>query len=325
LNGANVEEATTDLGSNPEPEALAAVRDALAPGGRVGRVRRLRGGVSSGMHAVELFGADGARRWVVLRRFGDYRLENDPTVCQQEWRVLQLLERHAVPAARPLWLDAAGTVCGRPALVTTLLPGRPQLAPPDVAAWARGLARAIAAVHLAPIAAADLDFLTDQGSHLDRVLSGEPSAEALAHPGGAAAWAALRHGWPRVRRHEHRLVHGDYWPGNTVWHRGRLTGIVDWEQSRRGDPIQDVGCCRHDLALLARPGAADQFLAAYEAAAGPAPNLWFWDLHVATTGAFSGLDHWLEGYRDLGRTDLTMDVLRARRDAFIASALSRAP
>ena len=80
---------------------------------------------------------------------------------------------------------------------------------------------------------------------------------------------------------------------------------MDWEGARRGDPAQDVGCCRLDLTLLAGPAAADAFLVAYEAAAGPVPHLGFWELHVVTQGALSELDHWLAGYRDLGRTDLT--------------------
>ena len=36
------------------------------------------------------------------------------------------------------------------------------------------------------------------------------------------------------------LVHGDYWPGNLLWQRGRLTGVVDWEEPRLGDPSRDV-------------------------------------------------------------------------------------
>src|ERR1700730_10004424 len=141
---------STDVRARPGRVPLEWLRDALAPGGRVGRVRRLRGGVSSGMHAVELFDTDGERRWVVLRRYSNYWVENDPAVCLREWRLLQLLERHGLPAARPLWLDSAG-VFDRPALVTTLLSGRPLLAPRDVPAWARGLAQALAAVHRAAV------------------------------------------------------------------------------------------------------------------------------------------------------------------------------
>jgi hypothetical protein len=95
------------------------------------------------------------------------------------------------------------------------------------------------------------------------------------------------------------------------------------EQPRCGDAGQDIGCCRHDLTVLAGPEAADLFLAACEAQVGPVPNLFFWDLHVAAMGALSELDHWLAGRRDLGRTDLTLDGVCARRDAFIASALTR--
>ena len=171
-------------------------------------------------------------------------------------------------------------------------------------------------------AAAELAFQPDQGADLDRALAGAPPPADLAHPLGAAVWAALERGWSRARR-ARRLVHGDYWPGNTVWHRGRLGGTVDWERARRGDPAQDVGRCRLDLTLLAGPAAADEFLAAYEAAAGRVPRLAFWELHVVTLGALSELDHWLAGYRDLGRTDLTLDALETRRDAFLAAALTR--
>ena len=71
-------------------------------------------------------------------------------------------------------------------------------------------------------------------------------------------------------------------------------------------------------------GPSDLFLAAYEAAVGPVSDLFFWELHVAVMGALSDLHQWLAGYRDLGRTDLTIDAVSARRDAFIASALARA-
>jgi hypothetical protein len=62
----------TELRVPPSAVALAMLRDALAPGGWVGRLRRLRGGISCGMHAVELFGSDGNPRWIVIRRYGDY-------------------------------------------------------------------------------------------------------------------------------------------------------------------------------------------------------------------------------------------------------------
>jgi aminoglycoside phosphotransferase (APT) family kinase protein len=119
-------------------------------------------------------------------------------------------------------------------------------------------------------------------------------------------------------------VHGDYWPGNTLWRHGRLTGVIDWEQARRGDPNQDVGCCRLDLTLLVGPAAAETFLHAYEVAAGRrVEQLVFWDLYMVSW-ALGSLDRWVRGYQDLGRADLTLDEARARLARFLADALARA-
>src|SRR3712207_1788623 len=46
----------SDLRRAPSHAALAVLCAAIQPGGRVGTVRRLRGGIASGMHAVDLVG-----------------------------------------------------------------------------------------------------------------------------------------------------------------------------------------------------------------------------------------------------------------------------
>lgn len=100
--------------------------------------------------------------------------------------------------------------------------------------------------------------------------------------------------------------------------------MIDWEQARRGDPSQDVGCCRLDLTLLIGPEAAETFLRAYEAAAGRrVEQLVFWELYMVTW-ALGSLDEWVRGYQDLGRADLTLDEARARLDRFVTDALARA-
>jgi hypothetical protein len=70
--------------------------------------------------------------------------------------------------------------------------------------------------------------------------------------------------------------------------------------------------------------AADAFLAAYEAAAGPMPRRGFWELHVVVLETLSKLEHWLAGSRDVSRTDLTPAALAARQAAFLAGGLTRA-
>lgn len=309
----------------PTPAALAALCTALLPGGRVGTVRRLRGGVSSGTHAVEIVGPRGERRRVVVRRYGDWRLRADPRVAEREWAILGALARAGAPTPRPLWLDRTGAVFGCPTIVLSRVPGRGLLVPRDPASWSRQLAEALAQIHRVPLTDAEQALLIDQQVGLHSLLDREaPPPGLAAQAGGGAVWQALRAWWPRLAPTPPALLHGDYWPGNTLWRYGRLTGVVDWEQARRGSPGQDVGCCRLDLTLLAGPAAAEAFTAAYAAASGqPIQRLFFWDLYAAAW-ALESLDEWVTGYHDLGRTDLPLAEARARLARFVADVLERA-
>jgi aminoglycoside phosphotransferase (APT) family kinase protein len=277
------------------------------------------------MHAVELVGSDGERRRVVVRRYGAWRVEHDPLVAEREWTTLSALARAGIPAPRPIWIDADGAVFGCPTLVTSHLPGRGVLAPRDEADWVRQLAETLGRIHAVRLEASELERLVEQRDGLAELLAHDTPPPRLAEqPGGAEVWSAMRRWSPHLDSSAIALVHGDYWPGNTLWRYGRLTGVVDWEQARRGDPAQDVGCCRLDLALLAGGEAPEAFLRAYEATTGRSlDKLFFWDLYMATR-AMEELEHWISGYHDLGRTDITLGIARDRLARFTTAALARA-
>jgi aminoglycoside phosphotransferase (APT) family kinase protein len=85
-----------------------------------------------------------------------------------------------------------------------------------------------------------------------------------------------------------RLVHGDFRTGNLlVTHEG-LSGVLDWELSHRGDPLEDLAwlCLRSwRFGQVAKPvggfGERSVFYAAYEAASGRVvdeDSLRFWEL-----------------------------------------------
>jgi len=318
-----------DLRRAPPREQLTVIAEAVRPGSIVSTVTRLRGGVSSGIHAVQLRGPGKRLTSVVVRRYGRWRVEHDPQVARREWAILTALARVAVPTPVPLWLDAEGAVCGCPTIVTSRLPGSGLLAPRDPAGFARGLALTLAAIHAAPLEATELAVLVDQRTGPANLLErDEPPPDLAALPRLREVWTMLHRWWPRVRAAlavgSPRLVHGDFWPGNTLWRYGRLTGVVDWEQVRRGDPTQDVGCCRVDLTMLFGLDVAATFLSTYEATSGlTVSHLFFWDLYT-TTWAIESLDQWVQGYHDLGRTDLSVDEARARLGLFIDDALARA-
>jgi aminoglycoside phosphotransferase (APT) family kinase protein len=314
----------TDLRRAPSVAAIAALRDVLQPGGSVGHVRRLRGGLSHGMHAVDLIGPGGDRQHLVVRRYPAERLRRRPDKPQHEFRVLALLRDLGLPAPAPVWVDPTGAMFGHPALVTTRLQGRGLLTPSDGEDWTEQLGRALALVHAAPLEGHDTSILPDNDWLAGYVLKDAPAEHVAEHPDGAAVWDALQALWPRVTLAPPALVHGDYWAGNTLWRRGRLVGVVDWDGCSLGDPARDVGYCRMDLAMLIGPAAPDVFLRAYERALGrPVPHLAFWDL-LGVTLALPDPRKWLPGYLDLDRADITPDTMRARLRAFIAAALARA-
>ena len=66
------------------------------------------------------------------------------------------------------------------------------------------------------------------------------------------------------------LIHRDYHPENTLWSRGRLSGIVDWTSASRGSAAVDTAHMRWNLALTYGLDAADEFLRRHRSLAGDA-------------------------------------------------------
>ncbi len=304
--------------------ALRRFADRVAPGSRPANVRRLGGGLDAAMHALDLVSPSGVRLRLVLRRYAAQLARSHAGSPARGWHSLRLLEQTGYPAPRPVWFDPAGELFGTSALAMTRLPGRGELQPRDHAAWLRGLGAALAALHGVSLADLPREGLPGPGALCAEVLkkSARPDVVATPYVDAAALAAVLRRGQPPAP--PPALVHGDYWAGNTLWLRGRLSGVVDWDHARVDDPAYDVAYCRLDLALLDGPAAADEFLCAYEAAAGHrVAGLNWWEL-AAITLALPDPAVWLPGYHDFGRHDVTAELMHSRLRDFTEAALARA-
>ena len=143
------------------------------------------------------------------------------------------------------------------------------------------LARALAAVHrmpadpaLAPPAEEPLAQLRALHDHL-----GEP------HPVFELAFRTLGPDRPPSRR---ALVHGDFRMGNLMVDGERVTGVLDWELTHIGDPVEDLGWLCVPAWRFSRPdlpaaglGTREQLLAAYARHSGvavPIEELRRWEL-----------------------------------------------
>jgi aminoglycoside phosphotransferase (APT) family kinase protein len=257
-------------------QAVRWVAEVIGPGSRVVSVRRLRPGSWHVNHALTVAAAGGRTHRLVLRRWArpGWQADDPDYTVERETRVLGLLGPAPVPAPAVVAADPAGTRCDVPAIILTRLPGHPP-GPADSSdgSFPRQLAETLAAIHDAGRAAGDL--LDPYRLYYDRA-----AAAPARWLGGAPVWeqvtAVVRQPPPATPM---TLIHRDYHPGNTLWSRGRLTGVVDWTQASCGPPGLDLGHMRWNLVADHGQQAADRFLACYRAVTGETiGDQPYWDL-----------------------------------------------
>jgi aminoglycoside phosphotransferase (APT) family kinase protein len=265
------------------------------------------------MHAFDLeVGATTQR--LVLRRYPSAAFW--PSVLSTMLRFLALLENAGIRAPRAVWSDVDGRLAGQPVVVLTRLRGRSLGAPADPISWSTQLGAELANIHAVGLGREDLAHLPPAlevaPSLMERVR--DPAERLLQHPLATSVLPRLEALYEdSIGASRPTFTHGDYWPGQAIWWRGQLQGIVDWDFPRFDDPGIDLGYCRMDIALLAGVTAPATFLQSYEEHGGMSPdNLEFWDL-LAVLQAMEHPDDWHRaGFIGLKRDDLQGSMLRRR-------------
>lgn len=254
----------------------------LADGAVAKEVRPLPGSFSNETTLLGYETAVGPEQVVVRRYavFGDY---NRGEKAEREFKALALCQQHHIPAPTPLLLDKSGELLGSPGIVTSFVPGQQLIQPTDEAAWVTELGQTLAKIHAIPLTENDRHFMLDGNDEVVWFLRNEKAKERmLQHPDGRSTWQAVHDLLPTVQPVPPALVHIDYWLGNILWQKGRITAVLDWEEASFGDPGYDVAYLRLELAMLGGAPLADAFLAAYEQASGRSlPTLAFWELAAA--------------------------------------------
>ena len=254
------------LRCRPGREVLAWVEAKL--GSAVTGTRARRGGSTSAIHEVRL--ADG--RTAVLRRYVlPWVIEEEPDLVEREVRALRVVARADLPTPELLAADPDGATAGVPCVLMSRLPGRVEWSPgPDTRAldrWLEQLADVLVALHATPL----------------------PPAHGLGpfdpyepRHWGPPPWMRDKTLWDRAVTAFHArpiddeqvLIHRDYHPGNVLWSRRNVTGVVDWPVARVGPSSADAYVCF--LNLLPRFGreVAERFLATWEARSGRTYHPW---------------------------------------------------
>jgi aminoglycoside phosphotransferase (APT) family kinase protein len=223
-------------------------------------VSPMAGGLTAAMHRVTLVDRDDHERDVVLRRYVHPEILTESLdVASVEARALQLVERLPVPTPELLALDATGDRADAPALAMTLLDGRPVWETRWGSKWVSQAVDAMIALHDVDASQAELPPLTTY-------------AQKRYDPPRWTTHPAL---WERAVELFHcpvpttdvGFVHRDFNPGNVLWVRERLSGLVDWQLACIGPRSIDPAHCRLNL-FQYNPTMADDLLTVWEQRSG---------------------------------------------------------
>jgi aminoglycoside phosphotransferase (APT) family kinase protein len=261
----------------------------IFPGSQIVAIQLAPGSYSNFTHFVSARDSSNIEFRIVVRRYQAFGHYDRGQKAHREFAALQFVGQKGIPAPQPLLLDDTGDLLGIPGIVTRYVPGAQIESPADPIAWARALAVTLARIHAVPCEFAPRNLLLDANSEATWFLHPDRVPDFMqVHPYGERVWQAVRRGFLRLEPVPPTLVHVDYWPGNILWDSDQISAVIDWEEAALGDPAIDVAYCRMDLALKGLPQAADEFLHAYEAAAGhPLANVGIWELAAAARPMFS--------------------------------------
>ncbi|WDV51187.1 alpha/beta fold hydrolase [Streptomyces coeruleorubidus] len=307
----------TGLGERGWTATRAWVAKQLPEGRKVDKSTFLTGGWSAQMRQLTL--DDGTA--LALRTFvKPFFRRHAPGLLAREADVLTLLAgQEGVPAPELTGVDATAEHCDHPCLLMSVLPGRVRVDEED---------------DLDP----RVDLLAAQLARIHRVVPGERPRSYQAWTSPERVLAPEGGVWGRavdvIRRdpppYEGCFLHRDFHPGNVLFTGSgsglRISGVVDWVETSWGPADLDVAHCSTALALLHGPQYGLGFRERYEAQGGrrlaDGPDHLYWRLldalaYVPDAAKLAG------PWRELGRTDLTPQVLGGRLEAYVAGLLER--
>lgn len=205
-----------------------------------------------------------------------------------EFALFTAAHKAGVTVPEPLWLCANAAVIGSPFFVMKRILGvatghrivKDLTLAVDRPALTRRLGTELARLQTVSLNEPGLSFLGPVG--LDAPLAAlqrvRLQIEGQALPRPALLWAME---WLEARRHtlpyqKQVLRHGDFRTGNYMVDADGLTGVLDWEFSGWGDPLEDIGwlcaaCWRFGSALeVGGVGDREMLYAGYREAGGQA-------------------------------------------------------
>ncbi|WP_329263051.1 alpha/beta fold hydrolase [Streptomyces pseudovenezuelae] len=276
----------------------------------------LSGGWSSQMRRLEL--DDGTE--LVLRSFvKPFFRRHAPGLLGREASVLALLaDVEGVPAPAPVAVDATGEHCDHPSLLMSRLPGGVRVDEEDLDRRLDLLAAQLVRIH---------QVVPEERPRTYQAWASPEKVRGVRGPLWERAVDVIRQDPPP---YEGCFLHRDFHPGNVLFTGAgpelRISGVVDWVETSWGPADLDVAHCSTALALLHGPAHGLAFRQRYEAHGGrrlaDGPDHLYWRLLDAL--AYCPDAAKLAGpWRELGRTELTSEVLSGRLELYVRELMEQ--
>lgn len=298
-----------------EDNKFAQVAQKLDPHSKLLRTWELKGGVSAQMTALEIERPDGQTKKMIVRRHGEVDLTHNPQVAADEFELLRLLRSVGLATPTPYYLDQSGEIFSTPYLVLEYIEGKPEFAPAHVPDLILQLAATLVKIHSVDCSKLDVSFLPQQAQIYAEKLRARPANVDESLDEGHIR-DALEAVWPLPQRNTPVLLHGDFWPGNTLWKDGQLVAVIDWEDAALGDPLADVANSRLEILWAFGIDAMQSFTQQYQAMTTiDFTNLPYWDL-CAALRPVAQIAQW-------GLEDTTEKTMRERHRWFVTQAFEK--
>jgi len=257
------------------------VAQKIEPQSKLLRAWELKGGISARVTALEVERPGGQKRKMVVRQHGAVDLAHNPQIAADEFRLLQLLHSVGLPAPTPYYLDQSGEIFSTPYIVLEYIEGKTEFAAAHIPDLILQLATHLARIHQVDYSRLDMSFLPQQAQSYAEKLRARPAKLDESLDEGHIR-DVLEAAWPVPQRNISVLLHGDFWPGNTLWKDGQLTAVIDWEDAEFGDPLADVANTRLEILWAFSIDAMRSFMQHYQSMAPiDFANLPYWDLWAA--------------------------------------------
>ncbi|MFL5994537.1 MAG: alpha/beta fold hydrolase [Streptomyces sp.] len=251
---------------------------------------------------------------LVLRSFvKPFFRHHAPGLLGREASVLALLaDADGVPAPEPVAVDATAEHCDHPSLLMSRLPGRVRVDEEDLARRLDLLAAQLVRIHR---------IVPEERPRTYQAWTRPEKVRGVRGPLWERAVDVIRQDPPPYAG---CFLHRDFHPGNVLFTGAgadlRISGVVDWVETSWGPADLDVAHCSTALALLHGPEHGLAFRQRYEAHGGQrladGPDHLYWRLLDAL--AYCPDAAKLAGpWRELGRTELTPQVLAGRLETYV--------